>query len=228
MNKRAFTAAGLSIVTALLASCGGTPDPAMIASERQAKSTEILNERKQKGALIMARFIYPGWLGPIRCSGRIRLRKLVDGTPDKVAAPQDLGTAFRWLLPDQAKPAVVKSNFLNGIPDAKDYERSFTPIAPGTYVVTYASCQISDPNGTSTLEAGGDHDGLFSYISALEGASRITIGEGQIVDAGYFRVQGTKTHPVVVGAETSAAEREVMKEVIPGAYPSITFKKFGE
>ena len=58
--------------------------------------------------------------------------------------------------------------------------------------------------------------------------SKITIGEGQIVDAGYFRVQGTKTHPVVVGQEASQAEREVMREVLPGAYSSITFKKFGE
>jgi len=228
MNKRAFAAVGLSIVAVLLASCGGAHDPAMVASERQAKSTEILNKRKQKGALILMRFIYPGWLGPIRCDGEIRLRKLVDGAPDKVAAPENVWSGFKWLLPEQSKPADIKGNILNPVGNAKEYERVFHPIAPGTYVVTYASCQMSGPNGTETLEAGGDHGGMFSYISALEGASKITIGEGQIVDAGYFRVQGTKSHPVVVGAEASPAEREVMREVLPGAYSSITFKKFGE
>jgi hypothetical protein len=228
MKKRNFTASALSIVSMLLASCGGAKDPAMIAGERQAKSEEILNERKQKGALIMTRFIYPGLFGPIRCLADIRLRKLVAGAPDETTPPVDLGTPARWLLPEQAKPADMKGDFLNPVPDAKDYERAFQPIAPGTYVVTHARCQMSSPNGTTTLEAGGDHGGLFSYISALEGASTITIGEGQIVDAGYFRVQGTRDHPVVVGQEASSAEREVMKEVIPGAYSSITFKKFGE
>ncbi|UIJ82740.1 hypothetical protein LZK78_25895 (plasmid) [Rhizobium leguminosarum] len=126
------------------------------------------------------------------------------------------------------KPADLKGNFLNPVGDAEDYERAFHPIAPGTYVVTYASCELSSPNGTLKLEAGRDHGGLFNYVSALEGASTITIGEGQIVDAGYFRVHGTRTHPVVVGQEASAAEREVMREVLPGAYSSITFKKFGE
>ncbi|ACI58943.1 hypothetical protein GGI64_005496 [Rhizobium leguminosarum] len=227
MTKRAFAVAGLSIIAVLLASCG-TKDPAMVASERVAKSTEILNARKQKGALILARFVYPGLFGPVRCPGDIRLRKLVNGAPDELAAPVGFWTAYRWLLPEQKKPADPKGNLLNPIGDAKDYERAFQPIAPGTYVVTYASCELSSPNGTLKLEAGGDHDGLFSYISALEGSSTITIGEGQIVDAGYFRVQGTKTHPVVVGQEASAAEREVMREVLPGAYSSITFKKFGE
>ncbi|WHO75874.1 hypothetical protein [Rhizobium sp. BT03] len=227
MTKKAFAVAGLSIIAVLLASCG-TTDPAMVASERVAKSTEILNNRKQKGALILVRFLYPGLFGPIRCDGRIRLRKLVDGEPDKVAAPEDVYSGFKWLLPEQSKPADIKGNLLNPVGNAKEYERVLHPIAPGTYVVTYASCQMSSPNGTTTLEAGGDHGGLFSYISALEGASTITIGEGQIVDAGYFRVQGTQTHPVVVGQEASAAEREVMSEVLPGAYSSITFKKFGE
>ncbi|AHG49785.1 hypothetical protein RLEG12_02575 (plasmid) [Rhizobium leguminosarum bv. trifolii CB782] len=228
MTKRAFAAAGLSIIAVLLASCGGTTDPAMVASERVAKSTEILNKRKQKGALILVRFLYPGLFGPIRCDGQIRLRKLVDGEPDKVAAPEDVYSGFKWLLPEQSKPADIKGNLLNPVGNAKEYERVFAPIAPGTYVVTYASCQMSSPNGTTTLEAGGDHGGLFSYISALEGASTITIGEGQIVDAGYFRVHGTRTHPIVVGQEASAAEREVMREVLPGAYSSITFKRFGE
>ncbi|MBB4236293.1 hypothetical protein [Rhizobium esperanzae] len=228
MTKRAFAAAGLSIIAVLLASCGGTTDPAMVASERVVKSTEILNKRKQKGALILVRFLYPGLFGPIRCDGRIRLRKLINGEPDKVAAPEDVYSGFKWLLPEQSKPADIKGNLLNPVGNAKEYERVFDPIASGTYVVTYASCQMSSPNGTTTLEAGGDHEGLFSYISALEGASTITIGEGQIVDAGYFRVQGTKSHPVVVGQEASAAEREVMREVLPGAYSSITFKKFGE
>lgn len=228
MNTRAFTAAGLSIIAALLASCGGPTDPAMVTSERQTKSAEILNERKQKGALILARFIYPGWLGPVKCAGKIRLRKLVDGQPDKVAAPVDIYTGFRWLLPEEKKPADGKGNFLNPVADAKDYARDFNQIAPGTYVVTYATCQISSPNGTSTLEAGGEHDRFFSYISALEGASTITIGAGQIIDAGYFRVEGTRTHPVVVGEQASSAEREVMRDVLPGAYSSITFKKFGE
>ncbi|MBY3095461.1 hypothetical protein HFO15_33685 [Rhizobium laguerreae] len=228
MRKRALVAAGLSAIVVLLASCGGTHDPAMIASERQAKSTELLNARKQKGALILARFVYPGLFGPVRCPGDIRLRKLVDGAPDKVAAPVSFWTAYRWLLPEQKKPADMKGNILNPVGDAKDYARAFHPIEPGTYIVTYASCELSSPNGTLKLEAGGDHGGLFNYISALEGASTITIGEGQIVDAGYFRVHGTRTHPVVVGQEASAAEREVMREVLPGTYSSITFKKFGE
>ncbi|WP_064697240.1 hypothetical protein [Rhizobium aegyptiacum] len=228
MTKRTIAAAGLSALAMLLASCGGAHDPAMIAGERQTKSTELLNARKQKGALILARFVYPGLFGPVRCPGDIRLRKLVDGAPDKVAEPVSFWTAYRWLLPEQKKPEDMKGNFLNPVGDAKDYERAFHPIAPGTYVVTYASCSLSSPNGTLKLEAGGDHGGLFSYISALEGASTITIGEGQIVDAGYFRVQGTRTHPVVIGQEASAAEREVMREVLPGAYSSITFKKFGE
>jgi len=32
----------------------------------------------------------------------------------------------------------------------------------------------------------------------------------------------------VVASEASSAEREVMKQVIPSVYSSITFKKFGD
>ena len=124
---------------------------------KSGKSTEILNERKQKGALILARFIYPGLFGPMQCAGQIRLRKLVDGAPDKVAAPEDVWSGFKWLLPEQRKPADINGNLLNPVGNAKEYERVLNPIAPGTYVVTYASCQMSSPNGTMTLEAGGDH-----------------------------------------------------------------------
>lgn len=143
MPKRAFAAAGLSIIAGLLASCGGTTDPAIVASERVAKSTEILNKRKQKGALILVRFLYPGLFGPVRSNGQIRLRKLIDGEPDKVAASEDVYSGFKWLLPEQSKPTDISGNLLNPVRNAKEYERVFDPIAPGTYVVTYASCQIS-------------------------------------------------------------------------------------
>lgn len=93
-----------------------------------------------------------------------------------------------------------EGNILNPVLDAKDYERAFQPIAPGTYVVTYAYCELLDGNVTVKLEAGGDHDGLFSYIGAFDGAGTNTVGEGQIVDAGYFRVEGSGSNPVVVGA----------------------------
>ncbi|XAZ20429.1 hypothetical protein LVY75_00215 (plasmid) [Sinorhizobium sp. B11] len=64
-----------------------------------------------------------------------------------------------------------EGNILNPVPDAKDYEQALQPIAPGTYVVTYACCELFDGNVTVELEAGGDYDGLFSYIGALDGAA---------------------------------------------------------
>ena len=53
-------------------------------------------------------------------------------------------------------------------------------------------CQygISQFSNGVKIEAGGDHNFLFSYVSPLGGASTITIGAGQIVDAGYIRLVG--------------------------------------
>ncbi|WP_309550687.1 hypothetical protein [Rhizobium rhizogenes] len=113
--------------------------------------------------------------------------------------------------------------------NAASYARSFRPIAPGRYAITYADCQygISQFSNGVKIEAGGDHDFLFNYVSPLGGASTITVGAGQIIDAGYIRLTGRRSDPVVVASDASSAERDVMKEIIPEVYSSITFTKFG-
>jgi hypothetical protein len=64
-------------------------------------------------------------------------------------------------------------------------------------------CQygFSQFNSGVKLETGGDHDLLFNNVSPR--------------------------NPVVVSSEASAAEREVMQEVLPEIYTSIRFTKFG-
>lgn len=221
---------GLGSIGSLLTGCAGSTDPAKAAADQQAASNSILREKNDKGALLLVRMVDANLMGDHDCNGHIRLRKIDNGVPAKIAPSVDIYDADRWLLPKAHKPKDLKGSFLFPVANAKSYERSFTQIAPGRYVVTYAHCEygVAQYGGRTELEAGGDHDGLFSYVSPFGGASTITIGQGQIVDAGYIRLEGTRSDPIVAASEASAAEREIMKEVIPAVYPAITFKKFGE
>jgi hypothetical protein len=216
---------GLGSMASLLAGCAGSRDPAKTVAEQQAASTHILADKRQKGALLLLRIVESGIFGDNPCWGSVRLRKLSTGLPDEKAEFVDLGTAGRMFLPKEKKTEGTKASWLNGVPDAKSYERSFERIAPGRYVITKVQCRIA---GGTELEGGHDDDGLFSHVTPFGGASTITVGEGQIVDAGYVHFLGTRSEPTVVASEASAAEREFMNKVIPEVYPAITFKKFGE
>ncbi|AVA26072.1 hypothetical protein [Rhizobium sp. NXC24] len=217
---------GLGSVISLLSGCAGSTDPAKTAAQQQAVSAQILANKNRKGALLLLRIYEPGLFADQPCFGGIRLRRLGSGVPDDKAEVVDLGGARRMFLPKETKAEGKKAGFLNNVPDANTYEDSFYPIASGRYVITKIRCQYGAP--IVELEGGHDDDGLFSHVTPFAGASTITIGQGQIVDAGYAHFEGKRDEPTVVATEASATEREFMKKVIPEVYPAITFKKFGE
>ena len=163
------------------------------------------------------------FLGDVNCDGYITLRRMNAGKPDETEPALSVGSAAAYRLQNPNKLSLGQLFSAT----AQRYERWFVPIAPGSYAVTYASCHYRN----TTIEAGGDQDGLFgrtfSYVRPFGGESTITIGQGQIVDAGYIRLAGTRSDPLVVGSEATLAERELMKSVMPDVYPSITFTKFG-
>lgn len=229
MHAKLFAAVALGLTTLLLTGCAGGHDPAKTAAEHSAAISQIASKKSQKGALLLIRIVDANLMGDQYCSGHIRLRRIDNGKPDKNSAFEDIYSADRWLLPDEKKPKDMQATFLYRVANAASYARSFRPIAPGRYAITYADCQygISQFSNGVKIEAGGDHDFLFNYVSPLGGASTITVGAGQIIDAGYIRLTGRRSDPTVVSSEASAAEREVTQEVLPEIYTSIRFTKFG-
>lgn len=229
MNAKLFATIGLGLIASLLTGCAGGHDPAKKAAEHSAAIAQIASEKSQKGALLLIRIVDGNLMGDQYCPGHIRLRRIDNGKPDKNTAVEDIYSAHRWLLPNDKRPKNMEGSVLSPVADATSYARSFEPIAPGRYAITYAECQygMSQFGGVTKLEAGGDHDFPFDYVSPLGGDSTITIGPGQAVDAGYIRLTGRRSNPIVVASEASMAEREVMQEVLPEIYTSIKFTKFG-
>ncbi|CAN7706573.1 hypothetical protein LJR251_005740 [Rhizobium rhizogenes] len=223
MNAKFLAVVGLGLMTGLLAGCAGTPDPAKVAAQQHEGSAQILANKKKKGSLLLVRMVDSPLLGEMNCGGYITLRKINAGKPDETEPPLSVGSAVAYRLQNPNKLSLGQLFSAT----AQKYERWFVPVAPGRYAITYASCRY----GNTTIEAGGDNDGLFgrtfSYVRPLGGESSITIGQGQIVDAGYMRLAGTRSDPRVVGSEATPAERDLMRSVMPDVYPSITFTKFG-
>jgi hypothetical protein len=229
MDAKVFATVGLGLIAGLLTGCAGGHDPAKVAADHSAAVAQIASKKSQKGGLLLVRIVDANLMGDQYCSGHIRLRRIDNGKPDKNTPFEDIYSADRWLLPNEKKPKDMEATFLYRVADASSYARSFRPIAPGRYAITYADCQygISQFSNGVKLEAGGDHNFLFSYVSPLGGESTITIGPGQIVDAGYIRIAGRRSNPTIVASGASAAEREVMQQVLPEIYTSIAFTKFG-
>jgi len=230
MRVKLFAAVGLGLIASLLSGCAGGRDPGKASADHSAAVSQIALKKNQKGALLLIRIVDGNLMGDQYCSGHIRLRRIDNGKPDKNTAFEDVYSADRWLLPDEKKPKDMQATFLYRVADSSSYARSFRPIAPGHYAITYADCQygISQFSNGVKIEAGGDHNFLFSYVSPLGGESTIAIGQGQIVDAGYVRIAGRPSNPTILASGASAAEREVMQEVFPEIYPSISFTKFSQ
>lgn len=222
MNAKLFAAVGLGLFSGLLAGCAGTSDPAKIAARQNEGSSQILANKNKKGSLLLVRMVDSPLLGDVNCGGYITLRRINAGKPDETEPSVSVGSAVSYRLQNPNK--LVLGQLFSAT--AQDYARWFVPVAPGRYVITYANCSY----GNVTIEAGGDENGLFgrtfSYIRPFEGDAAITIGEGKIVDAGYIRLGGRRSDPRVVGSEATSAERDLMRSVMPDAYPSITFTKF--
>ncbi len=230
LKAKLIATIALGLVAGLLAGCAGGHDPAEAAAEHSAAVAQIASKKSQKGALLLVRIVDANLMGDQYCSGHIRLRRIDNGKPDKNTPFEDIYSADRWLLPNEKKPKDMRATFLYRVADAASYARSFRPIAPGRYAITYADCQygISQFSNGVKIEAGGDHNFLFSYVSPLGGESTIAIGQGQIVDAGYVRIVGRPSNPTILASGASAAEREVMQEVLPEIYRSISFTKFSQ
>ena len=223
MSAKLFAAVGFGLLSSLLAGCAGTSDPTKVAAQQQAGSSQIWANKNKKGSLLLVRMLDSPLLGDVNCGGYITLRRINAGKPDETEPAVSVGSAVAYRLQNPNK--LVFGQLFSAT--AQKYERWFVPVAPGRYAITYASCRY----GSTTIEAGGDNDGLFgrtfSYVRPFGGESTITIGQGQIVDAGYIRLAGTRSDPRVVGSEATSAERDLMRSVMPDVYPSITFTKFG-
>jgi len=215
---------GIWFAISLVAGCAGTTDPIKIAAQQKEGSAQIAARKQQKGSLLLVRIIESGLFGTVHCGGLITLRKLNAGRPDETERPINFSGAVPYNPPNRNKLYI--SNIFPVSP--KDYATEFVPIAPGRYAITHVACST----GEIELEAGDDKRGIFggepTHISALGGESTITIGENQIVDAGYIEVSGMRRDAArVTATEATPAERDLMKRVIPDVYPSITFTKFG-
>lgn len=227
MLRARFKNIGVCFAITLLAGCAGTPDPVEVAGKQQEASAQIFARQKEKGALLLVRMVK----GYGDCSGYIKLRRLNASKPDESESAITIisGTAYRANNGSGFNISIKLplSNVFG--PSAKRYVGAFHSISPGRYVITYATC--TDHSASSRVTAGGDESGMLgralSYVRPLGGDSVITIAPGQIVDAGYIELQGTRDDPGVVASEATSAERDIMKSFIPDVYSSITFTKFG-
>jgi hypothetical protein len=204
-----------------------------------AKASAVASETmvKQKGAAVVARIT---WSQKYCTNGTAQLNRIVEGrisdefyTVGEVRPPSDkdrnglaeLGKAYVHFL---------TLNFA-ALPKGVDIRTAFVPIEPGTYVVTRVECTY----GRTRAVLGGERlPSLFEkpvkYTpKPVLGDNYITIGNGEIVDAGILDLDVIEDAHFfgdgkarIIASEAPPVFREAIKQNLPELYPRITYKRF--
>lgn len=228
--------AGATIILAsALSACTTYSDTDLGEGAKEVANNAPYMVKKNSAAIVVRVSESSSYCG----SGQVVLNKIVNGKIDnsqsvtvgQVATGdlKDFGRMYLHVLTFNL-PAITKEV------DKGDIRTSFRAIAPGSYVATYASCNM----GQSRVWMGGNEGGtLFSpaappMLRPLAGSNHIVIGEGQIVDAGFLNIQVLQSDlrpngrgiAVLIGSEAPANFREAIRKNLPDLYPKITYTKF--
>jgi hypothetical protein len=231
---------GMLMALASALSACGTYSSTQLGAGAKEVAKAAPGMAKDAGAAIVIRVSLSG---SYCANGQVVLNKIVDGKIDKNQSVtigqvgsgnlgdglKDIGKMYVRFLTLNV-PAIVKEV------DKGDIRTSYRPIAPGSYVATYASCSIGRTQATMGGNEGGS---LFKappppVLRPLLGANYIVIGNGQIVDAGILDIkvlsqQYRFTGPgiaMLIGSEAPPVFRETIRKNLPELYPKITYSKF--
>lgn len=199
-----FIVAACVVLT--LTACG-TP-----SAEKQVKLSNKTEQEadkflKEKGAAIAFRaMVGKNLLGnPAEC-GSVALRR-VDGKQQFETVRVNTGSGFRLFKGYSAKD-----------PRDEGYRIKFEPIKPGKYIVTALNCDSGYVN-PPRLSDGTD--------IAVAGANTITIGSGELVDAGTLDFKANFSgRGFLVSYPSESAYRAMVRKNMPNVYSRISFKTF--
>lgn len=232
--------AALLSIFAALASCVSNPNSPEMGADGKNAARQADPMVAEKGAAAVVRVKLNG---NFCARGTVRLQKIVDGKiapgpfteigqPSGIyggaAAMKQFARMTGQMLTLNV-PKLVKEN------SAGDIRTSFRPIEPGHYAVTMISCEI----GNSIATMGTGNLGLFGVQGTepqftLLGDNTITIGKGQIVDAGVIDIVQTKKDGLfsggararLIGAQAPQTFKDAIRLNVPDVYSRITYTKF--
>lgn len=243
-GTRSMTASKINLKTvstilafSLLAGCADINSTKLGEGAKEA-AAKAKSMAQQKGAAIVVRVSLSG---SYCTSGQVILTRIVNGqlSGDTVEIGQFLGDTPADGLKELGKtyvhfltfnlPAIAKTI------DSQDIRTSFRPIAPGSYVVSQALCQIGQQHSASL---GSNGASLFSAAPrrpvAVAGDSYISVDSGQIVDAGVLDIHVIQRNNLfmdgkglLIASVAPTAFREAIRQNLPDLYPNITYTKFG-
>ncbi|MFS2155536.1 hypothetical protein [Rhizobium sp. Rhizsp42] len=235
---RLAKSAALLAVFATLASCATNPNSTKMGADGKDAARQADAMVADKGAAAVVRVSLNG---SYCVRGTVRLQKVVDGKISsgpftEIGQPSGIYGAdamVKKLAKTTAQmltlnvPALIKEN------GVRDIRTSFRPIEPGHYAVTMITCE----NGNSTASMGTGNGGLFGAQGkephTLLGDNTITIGKGQIVDAGVIDIVQTSSggffssaRARLAGSEAPQTFKDAIRLNVPEIYPRITYTKF--
>lgn len=230
--------AALLATVATLASCATNPNSTKMGADGKDAARQADAMVAEKGAAAVVRVSLNG---SYCLHGTVRLQEVVDGKIrsgpfTEIGQPSGIYGAdaiVKKLAKTTAQmltlnvPALIKEN------GVRDIRTSFRPIEPGRYAVTMITCE----NGNSTASMGTGNGGLFGAQgkepTTLFGDNTITIGKGQIVDAGVIDIVQissggffTSARARLAGSEAPQTFKDAIRLNVPEIYPRITYTKF--
>ncbi|WP_018902059.1 hypothetical protein [Rhizobium sp. 2MFCol3.1] len=239
LGKLAKSAALLAAF-ATLASCATNPNSTKMGADGKDAARQADAMVADKGAAAVVRVSLNG---SYCVRGTVRLQKVVDGKIGsgpftEIGQPNGLygGDAIiKNLAKTTAQmltlnvPALIKEN------GVRDIRTSFRPIEPGRYAVTMITCQ----NGNSIASMGTGNAGFWGVQGkepqyTLLGDNTITIGKGQIVDAGVIDIVQMSSGGFfsgaargrLVGSQAPQTFKDAIRLNVPEIYSRITYTKF--
>ena len=239
-TRRLLKCAALVSAFATLASCAGNPNSPTMGTDGKDAARQADAMVASKGAAVVVRVSIDG---SFCASGIVRLQKVIDGKIGsgpftEIGQPtgvygadavmkQFARTTGQMLTLNVSK--LLKENSL------RDIRTSFRPIEPGRYAVTMISCR----NGNYNASMGSPNVGLFGVQGTepqftLLGDNTITIGKGQIVDAGVIdvvpiggaRLSSRNGQARLVGSQAQQTFRDALRLNVPDVASRIIYTKF--
>lgn len=115
--------------------------------------------------------------------------------------------------------------------DIRALKSQLTSIAPGEYLVTYATCAV----GNKIVKLGSDYSDVFNkpVAAPVLGDNYIKVLPGQVLDAGVLQIQTTrqdgwftKGQGRLVAYDAPEIRRQYLRDNFPDVYDRLSFGRF--
>lgn len=224
-----------------LASCVSNPNSTEMNADGKDAARHADAMVAAKGAAAVVRVSLNG---NFCVRGTVRLQKVVDGKISSgpfTEIGQPIGiyggdAIMKQLARTTGQMLTLNVTKLLKENSVSDIRTSFRPIEPGHYAVTMIRCE----NGNSVATMGTDNVGLFGVQGTkpqftLLGDNTLTVGKGQIVDAGVIDiVQMGRRGGILsgsalarlVGSQAPQTFKDAVRLNVPDVYSRITYTTF--